>query len=232
MIHTVTAEPSQRPIGAIIFDLDGTLIDSSDGVVEAVNYSLRQVGSPEQPAHRIKQYIGFPLPEMYPAFSDAPIDELCSHFQEKAVNTIVAATQPLPAVTDTLAALRQHDVTLAIASTKIRLHIDGIIEKLGWQDYFDALVGGDEVDRFKPDPGAFLLALDRLNTQADTSIVVGDTINDILAAQAVPIECVAVRSPYSDSGELRAANPDHFLDTIADLPVLLQDRLTGRQESA
>ena len=82
----------------LLFDLDGTLIDSSDGVVEAVNYSLVQMGEPEQPAERIKTYIGYPLSTMYPDFIDAPIDELYSHFQVKAAKSVVNSTSLLPGV--------------------------------------------------------------------------------------------------------------------------------------
>ena len=86
----------------IIFDLDGTLIDSSDGVVEAVNYSLRQMGESEQSAELIKTFIGYPLSQMYPTFSKAPMKELYKHFQTKAGETVVASTVMLPNVEATL----------------------------------------------------------------------------------------------------------------------------------
>ena len=82
----------------LIFDLDGTLIDSSDGVVQAVNYSLRQMGEAEQPADVIKKYIGYPLSTMYPDFTDAPMRELYAHFQVKAAETVVSSTIVLPGV--------------------------------------------------------------------------------------------------------------------------------------
>lgn len=224
--------PTLKRIHAIIFDLDGTLIDSSEGVVEAVNHSLRTVGDPEQPAERIKPYIGFPLSQMYPAFSSAPIADLYRHFQEKARETVVASTVPLPGVEETLDQLLRYDVVLGIASTKIRVHIDGILTKLKWEDVFTDVVGGDEVTRVKPHPDAFLLALDRLGTSADVSLVVGDTINDILAAKAVPIEAVGVVSPYGDDHQLREAGPDHVIECITDLLSLLKPRLRLSQESA
>ena len=121
----------------LIFDLDGTLIDSSDGVVEAVNYSLIQMGEPPQSPEVIKPYIGFPLEQMYPDFTDAPYEELYAHFTVKARETVVASTTALPHVEKVLARLHETDLRLAIGTTKIKRHVDGIVAKLGWKEYFD-----------------------------------------------------------------------------------------------
>ena len=164
---------------AIIFDLDGTLIDSSEGVVESVNYSLRKMGEEELPPEVIKPFIGYPLSSMYPHFTKAPIDQLYRHFQEKAAETIVASTYPLDGAESVLRDLNSRGLRLAIGTTKVKRHVEGVLEKLGWVNYFDTVVGGDEVDRVKPAPDAFLLALERMNTDAQSTVVVGDTVNDV-----------------------------------------------------
>ena len=205
----------------LIFDLDGTLIDSSDGVVEAVNYSLTQMGEAPQSPEVIKPYIGFPLKEMYPNFTDAPYKELYAHFTVRAAETVVASTTALLHVEEVLARLHKTDIRLAIGTTKIKRHVDGIIAKLGWSDYFDVLVGGDEAVRFKPDPAVFQIALKRLNATPADTMVVGDTINDVLAAKAVPMAVTAVASPYGNSDSLVASQPDHFIQDIRELPELL-----------
>ncbi len=205
----------------LIFDLDGTLIDSSDGVVEAVNYSLRQVGAEEQPPEVIKPYIGYPLEQMYPDFTDAPYDELYAHFGVKAAESVVRSSVALPHVEKLLERLAGTDLKLAVATTKIRMHVDGIINKLGWGEYFDVIVGGDEAERFKPDPAIFQITLDRLGADPTRTMVVGDTINDVLAAKAVPMAVTAVASPYGNSEELIASEPDHFVQSIDRLPSLL-----------
>ena len=201
-------------ITGLIFDLDGTLIDSSDGVVEAVNYSLTQMGQPTQSAQRIKTYIGYPLDHMYPDFTSAPVDELRRHFQVKAAETVVASTTVLNGVNETLHELRALDLTMAIATTKIRRHIDGIIDKFNWHDLFDASVGGDEVEQVKPHPDAFRLALTRMSASADEVLVVGDTINDILAARAVPMKVVAVASPFGGHQKVIDSAPDFYIESI------------------
>jgi len=212
----------------LIFDLDGTLIDSSDGVVDAVNYSLRMMNQPEQPPERIKPYIGFPLSTMYPEFTDVPVAELCRHFQVRAAQTVVDSTVVLEGVEASLAELRRAGFRMAIATTKVRVHVKGILAKFGWQSFFEAVVGGDEVRRVKPAPEAFELVLKRLGVQSHDSVVVGDTINDIVAAHAVPMKVVAVNSPYGGREKLLAGKPDYFVETVEELPDLLISTGSGR----
>jgi HAD superfamily hydrolase (TIGR01549 family) len=211
----------------LIFDLDGTLIDSSRGVVEAVNYSLRQMGQPEQKPEAIKPFIGYALEVMYPEFTDAPLEELHKHFQVKAAESVVSSTVVLDGVGETLAILAGQNYTMAIATTKIKKHIDKIIDKFGWRPYFKTWVGGDEVAKVKPDPEIFFKILDRLKADSSETLVVGDTINDILAARAVPMPSVAVLSPYGGREKLKVAHPDYFLESVADLPDLLETITKG-----
>ena len=206
----------------LIFDLDGTLIDSSHGVVEAVNYSLRQMGQPEQKPEVIKTFIGYPLEKMYPHFTDAPLKELYAHFRVKAAETVVASTEILPGVARTLHRLDSRGYRMAIATTKIRANVNGILEKLGWQKLFRATTAGDEVNRVKPDPSILRLTLKRLKAEPSETIVVGDTINDILAARAVPMKVVAVASPFGGQEKVIAASPDFFIESITELLDLLE----------
>jgi HAD superfamily hydrolase (TIGR01509 family) len=201
----------------IIFDLDGTLIDSSDGVVEAVNYSLSEMGDQIRSPEEIKKFIGYPLSQMYPLFSNNPIKELYAHFQEKAKSTIVSTTTSLPGVESVLEYLINEKYNLSIASTKIRIHIDGIIEKLNWNKYFVIWCGGNEVTKVKPDPEIFLLTLEKMNANKDDTIVVGDTINDIYAAQKCGLKVIAVSSPYGGDRILKDAKPDYFIESFEQL---------------
>ena len=207
----------------LIFDLDGTLIDSSPGVVEAVNYSLRQMGQPEQEPEVIKTFIGYPLEKMYPQFTDAPLEELYAHFRAKAAETIVSSTEILPGVTQTLRRLEERGYRMAIATTKIKANVNGILEKLGWQKIFHVATAGDEVEKVKPDPAIFRLTLERLNAESHETMVVGDTVNDVLAARAVPMKVVAVASPYGGRRRVAAVGPDFFIESITELEDLLDN---------
>ncbi len=211
----------------LIFDLDGTLIDSSIGVVEAVNYSLKMVGAPQQEARAIKRFIGYSLETMYPHFTDAPHGELRRHFRVKAAEVIVRSTVLLPDVAEVLQYLHDRGYRMAIATTKVRSNIDGILDKFQWRSIFPVSVGGDEVNRVKPAPDAFRLALERLNARPEESLVVGDTVNDVLAARSIPMRVAAVRSPFGDSAELVSARPDFLLESLTELREVLDRHTEG-----
>jgi len=198
----------------IIFDLDGTLIDSSDGVVEAVNYSLRQMNQPQQPPDVIKQYIGYPLSKMYPDFTDAPVKDLYRHFQMKAAESVVNSTVALPGAKDILHRLHGEGYHIGIGTTKVRRHIMGIVDRFGWQDLIIAFTGGDEVPRVKPDPAVFVETMARMKALPEETVVVGDTENDVIAARAVPVKVIGIRSPYGGDEKLRASGPDLIIDSL------------------
>ena len=210
------------PDAFVIFDLDGTLIDSSEGVIEATNYALAQMGLPIREPSEITPYIGYPLETMFADFTDAPFSELARHFQVRAKETVVAATEALPWASETIYLLHDKGYTLAIATTKIRTHIDLILDKCGWRDYFKATVGGDEVVHVKPAPDAFRLALERLRAVPEYTVVVGDTVNDVDAAKAAGLPVVAVKSPFGHDGTLERSGPTYLLESLEGLPSLLE----------
>ncbi|MBU8934295.1 MAG: HAD family hydrolase [candidate division Zixibacteria bacterium] len=207
------------------------MIDSSDGVVEAVNYSLREMGEPEQPPDKIKPFIGYSLTHMYPHFTDAPMGELRRLFQIQAKRSMVASTVVLPGVEEVLKRLHEAEYGLAIASTKIIIHISGILAKFGWESIFEVFSGGDEVAQVKPDPEIFRLTLERLEANPGQAVVVGDTVNDVLAALSVPVSVVAVASPYGGEDKVRQAGPDHFLEHVEELPDLLTSIFEKKSKS-
>lgn len=210
-----------KNIKFIIFDLDGTLIDSSDGVVEAVNYSLTMMGEQPQHPEKIKPFIGFPLQTMYPHFSDKPIDDLYRHFQVKAAETVVSSTIQLDAVEPTLQELKDSGYILSIASTKIKEHISGVIDKFNWHNLITAYSGGNEVAEVKPAPDIFKLTMQKLSADKTNAIVVGDTINDVIAAQKAGLPVIAVRSPYGDDEELKKSKPNYIVDHITEIKKII-----------
>lgn len=212
-----------KNIKNVIFDLDGTLIDSSNGVVAAVNHALTRAGDPLPPPENIKRFIGYSLETMFPHFSKAPVEQLTAFFQEKANELVVGASAALPGADWTVRNLHQQGFRLGIATTKHVRNIEGILAKLGWNDLFVAYSGGNEVKKVKPDPEVMYLTLDRMQASAAETVVIGDTINDVVAAQAVPMLTIAVASPFEDRATVIRARPDHFVESIRAIVDLLGD---------
>ena len=213
----------------VIFDLDGTLIDSSDGVVAAFHHAFRTAGLPLPPPEAIKPFIGYPLEVAFAHFTDCPPDILRTYFRQAGSDTIVAATAPLPGAREALEEIRARSFRTAIATTKITPNIEGILDKLGWRHLFDTYAGGNEVSRVKPDPEQFRLVLNRLGATLENSIVIGDTINDVLAAKAIPMPVIVVASPFEPREKVISSRPDFFVESILDVPGLL-DEINARVE--
>ncbi|MDD4050288.1 MAG: HAD family hydrolase [candidate division Zixibacteria bacterium] len=206
-----------RMVRHIIFDLDGTLIDSSLGVADAANYALTVMGENPRSLEEIARFIGYPLEEMFKTFTDAPPDKLNAAFQVRARHSVVASATALPGVASLLPGLQAAGYRLAIATTKFKIHTEGIVRKLGWDAYFAALASGDEVARVKPAPDIIELALRRLGADPDDTVMIGDTINDIIAARAAGIaKIIAVQSPFG-ADNIAAYKPDLMIARFSDL---------------
>jgi 2-phosphoglycolate phosphatase len=214
----------------LIFDLDGTLIDSSHGVIEAVRYAYNQIGEAPPTDDAIRRSIGYPLEQLFRETSDAPVRQLYDHFQVKAATSVVGATVPLDGADEVLRSLHSSGHQMAIATTKIRSHVEKILTKLNWTSLFQTSVGGDDVARVKPEPDAFLLAMKRLGVSADSCVVIGDTENDVRAAQAIPLRVIAIKSPYDGHENLASLNPDHRIDHLSELLPLLTNGASGGQK--
>jgi len=205
----------------ILFDLDGTLVDSSEGVAEATNYALASLGYKPRPIEQIARYIGYPLEDMFASFCDGPIEQLKAAFQEKAALVMKESTRPMKGAPETVALFFNAGYKLAIATTKYRIHTEGIVAKLGWHKYFAALASGDEVARVKPAPDIIKLALTKLGAKPDTAVMVGDTINDIVSARAAGVKTISIRSPFGND-ELAKHNPELILNNISELKTVFR----------
>jgi HAD superfamily hydrolase (TIGR01549 family) len=208
----------------LIFDLDGTLIDSSGGVIEATNYALEIMGEPVRPPEEIKRFIGYPLDTMFKAFSEKSYEEFWKYFQEKARASVIGQSLLLDGSDETLRELDRRGYRLGIGTTKIRIHIEKIIAKYDWGNLIAAYAGADDVKRVKPDPEVFNMVLDMMHAGRDETLVVGDTENDVHAARAAGMGVVGVRSTFGSSEALEKSEPDLIIDSLHELLAYLRGR--------
>jgi HAD superfamily hydrolase (TIGR01509 family) len=120
-----------------------------------------------------------------------------------------------PGVLELIKEARLRGLGLGIASSSPRWWVQGNLERLGIFESFDVVATGDEVERTKPDPAVYLLALERLRTAASKAIALEDSPNGVRAAQAAGIACVAVPNDVSRHLDLSAA--DALLDSLSEL---------------
>lgn len=183
---------------AVIFDFDYTLADSSEGVVECVNYALRGVGLPEANADEIRSTIGLPLPEILVRLRGHEhsnrCDDFAALFVEKADEVIADSTEVFDFFPDVMSYLKRRDFTLGIVSTKFRHRIETILKREGLLDFFDVIVGGEDVSKHKPDPESLNLAIRKLDLPREKLIYVGDSVTDAKTAKRSGVSFIAVLS--------------------------------------
>jgi phosphoglycolate phosphatase len=209
---------------AVVFDLDGTLVDSYGALAEAVNYARRQHGLDELGEERIKQYVGDGLQRLLQrAFDthDVPAgvreafesryDQICCH-ESKVLEDVEA----------TLNDLSNLQVAMAVCTNKPTFFSRKILDALGLARHFRAIVGPDLAGARKPDAQHLLRALDATGIGPSEALFVGDMPIDVRAARNSGIDVAVVPTGSSSTEELRAADADHYLDRFSDLLKIVQ----------
>lgn len=202
----------------VLFDLDGTVIDSGAIILASMRHAAKEVLGAEPAEEELMAAVGGPGLE-------AQMRALAPDRVEELVTVYRAHNEPLhddlascDGIEDVLVALKDEGRRLGIVSAKRRATIDLAFAKVPLAHLFDVVVGGDETARLKPDPEPLLVAADRLGVDPDDCAYVGDSPFDILAAKAAGMHAVAVTWGGIHSREkLEAEHPDAIVDTAQEL---------------
>jgi phosphoglycolate phosphatase len=209
---------------AIVFDLDGTLVDSSRDIAAACNHALVAEGRAELPASTIAGFIGDGARVLLAkAFGAEPasgtVDRALVPFQRYYASHAAVYTHWMPGAVDLLTALAP--LPIALATNKPRAATIALLSALGATSRFASLYcGGD--GPLKPSPEAVLRVLAPTGVSARDAWVVGDGVQDIGAARAAGATSVAVLGGFSSEEILRAAGPDAVVGGLAELSPLME----------
>jgi phosphoglycolate phosphatase len=204
---------------AVLFDLDGTLVDSYAALAEAVNHARREHGLHELSAARIRDFVGDGLEKMLQrAFEtdDVPRSAQIA-FESRYDEICCAKSKVLEDVAETIATLDSLGVAMAVCTNKPTSFSRKILEFLGLAPFFRAIVGPDLSGARKPDARHVLHTLQSTHCEAGETLFVGDMPIDVHAARNSGIDVAVVPTGSSTPEALRAAKPDHFLDRFSDL---------------
>jgi HAD superfamily hydrolase (TIGR01509 family) len=192
----VRSVPETRPISALIFDMDGLLVDTEPlgrstmiALLRGYNQEWRPDAVQNMAGRRLPEFMGV-IAEAY-ALS-ATNAELCQAFETQFIASVHGQIAPLPGVRDLIAFGRATGLKLALASSGWRHYVDAILSEAGLAGTFDAEVTGDEVARGKPHPDPFLLAAARLDVPPEQCVVFEDAPAGVEAAVAAGMHVVAV----------------------------------------
>ena len=183
----------------LVFDLDGTLVDSAPDLHAALNLMLRERGHPALSLLQVKRMIGDGVPALVArALAASGADQrdaakALPRFLELYEANAIRLTRPYPKVPETLASLRRRGYRTAICTNKPQRATLAVLRGLGLDGFFAAVVGGDALPVRKPDSGHLLGTLAMLGVSADVAVMVGDGENDAAVAKAAGVPVILMR---------------------------------------
>ncbi|GGJ30904.1 HAD family hydrolase [Deinococcus roseus] len=197
---------------AIVFDLDGTLIDSARDITVAFQQACVNAGHAAPEEEHVRALIGRPLREMFHTFlPDADMDALIAAYRAYYDENCTVYTRFYPGVLETLTILKGRGYSLAVATTKYPRVARLVSEKLGLTPYLDH-IQGTEGFAHKPEPDVIFAALETL--QAPGLWMVGDTTADVLAGKAAGLKTYAVTWGTHSKDILETVHPDVIADSL------------------
>jgi phosphoglycolate phosphatase len=225
---TTTRVPA---VGHVVFDLDGTLVDTGDDLVAATNHVLRSFALPEVDAARLLTYVGDGARTLVSRAlgpSRSPlVDEGVTRFLAYYRRHLLDATRPYPGMSDLLRDLRARDVRVSVLTNKAEGLSRPILEGLNLMGWIDWLVGGDSLPTRKPDPAGLRLLLANGGTPSERALMVGDSPIDRDTARAAGVPFCGVGWGFASALLAADASPSVLVDDAAALQALVEGGLAG-----
>lgn len=222
----------------VMFDLDGTLIDSVPDIAVAIDRMLEGIGRKAAGEELVRNWVGngsaalvarallnrlIPSEEIPQAIDDLQADPSglwdkgVAGFQHHYSNNCAEYTRIYPGVIEFLDYLVDQRVPMTVLTNKPTLFTGPILEALKLDHYFQQVVCGDTCERKKPEPDQLNYLLEKFDTEPQQALMVGDSINDVLAARNASVPVIAVSYGYNYDGPIANSKPDLVIDSLAEL---------------
>lgn len=204
-------------IDTIIFDLDGTLLNSLEDLRVSVNYALFGFKYPKQTLDMVRRNVGNGIEKLMerslPDGKDNVNYEVCLEiFKEHYKTHMSVNTKPYPHIIETLAALKSRGYKLAVVSNKFDAAVKPLCQKY-FKSLIDVAIGQSKDTKKKPAPDTVYIALDELDSSAETSIYVGDSEVDIQTAKNSGMDCISVSWGFKTKEFLEQNGASVIIDT-------------------
>ena len=219
----------------ILFDLDGTLVDSAPDLALAVNHMLERLERETFSHDTIRSWVGNGAQtlvkrglsgnsvvneEIDPELFEQALDIFLDFYsQNLCVDTVT-----YPNVVPTLKSLKEKGYRLVLVTNKPYGFIEPLLQGLGMNGLFELCLGGDSLARKKPDPMPLLHACEHLNISAAECVMIGDSRNDILAANAADMQSIGVSYGYNYGEHIAVYEPDSVVADFEQIMALLDER--------
>lgn len=207
---------------AILFDLDGTLTESGEGITKCVQYALEKFGISEPDLKKLEVFVGPPLMEQFMKYADLNEEDAhraVDYYRERYSTIGIFENRPYPGVEEMLQELKRKKYILAVASSKPEYYVKQILEHFHLIDYFDEIVGSEMNGARTNKTEVIEETLNRLglDKHREQVIMVGDKEHDVLGAREAGLDCIAVSYGYGTDEELAAAQPLRIVSSAEEL---------------
>lgn len=208
-------------VSGVVFDLDGTLVDSRRDIAEAANYALEKAGLQRLPHDELESYVGDGAPLLMARAARLEVTDLktaamVADFLDYYAEHPIDHTTVMPGGLAALEALRE--LPLGVCTNKPRRTSLAVLRGLDLEARFKGLVAGDDLPKRKPDPAMVLESARLLGVPVQSIVMVGDGPQDVLSGRAAGAFTIGVRGGIQALERLTASAPDLIIDTLAELP--------------
>jgi phosphoglycolate phosphatase len=209
----------------ILFDLDGTLVDSATDLFRAMNISLNTLQLPMVTEQQIRQWVGKGasklcedvLLNLLGEVEPSQHQQLYAEFLEVYAAGICVDSKPFPGVIDFLDYAVRQNITLACVTNKPQKLAEALLYELRLDQYFKLVVGGDSLEHKKPHPLPLLHCMDVLKSNTKQTLLIGDSSNDIEAARRAGVDCIVVSYGYNHGEDIHDSAPQQVVDDLREL---------------
>ncbi len=217
----------------ILIDVDGTLVDSVPDLAFCVDEMMQRLGLPPHGEAKVRQWVGNGVERLVrralvgqlEGEPDAALFEKAYPiFLELYAENTSKRSRLYPGVREGLDYLKSAGYKLGCVTNKAAQFTEPLLKDLGVYDDFAIVISGDTLPKKKPDPLPLLHAADFFGIRPENALMIGDSISDVKAARAAGFQIVCMSYGYNHGQDIREANPDAVIDSMAELPELLPGR--------
>ncbi|WP_089800983.1 pyrophosphatase PpaX [Halolactibacillus alkaliphilus] len=209
-------------INTLLFDLDGTLIDTNELIIASFTHTLKKHTGRDYSKEEILPFIGPPLIDSLTSVDPSQAEAMMETYRSHNISAHGTYVKAYPTVVETIKKLHELNFNLAIVTTKMTDTAKLGLEMTGLAPYFDVVIGLNEVEHAKPHPEPVLKALDALGQTPMHALMIGDNSHDIEAGQNAGTKTAGVGWAIKGRDFLADFKPDYMLEELKDLLTILE----------